>query len=227
MASIFKSHSVAPGNARSSSPSAEPLPWESAVERAKEYVEAVRVQVQMMLDECSKECDQLRDKARQEGLSEAHAEIERLAASRAEEIATTRIQDATDTIHTVCEQLENATRTWLHEWQHETVAIAISIAEKLMARQMETDPTIVLRWIEEAVHSIQSQSRITVRLHPQEAMQLTEAIPELLARTAPGIELQILEDHSVGRHGVILQSAEATIDRSMAVQLKRLEQELR
>lgn len=227
MASIFKSHSVSSGNTRASSPSAEPLPWENAVERAKEYVEAVRVQVQWMRDECDRECEQLRADAHRQGLLEAQAEIDRLATSRAEEIATARIQDATNTIHRVCEQLEHATRSWLHEWQHETVAIAISIAEKLIARQMETDPTILLRWIEESVHSIQSQSRIIVRLHPQEAMQLSEAIPELLARTAPGIELQILEDHSVGRHGVILQSAEATIDRSMAVQLKRLEQELR
>lgn len=227
MASIFKSHSVSHGTANSPSPSREPLPWESAVERAKEYVEAVRVQVQQMRDACTRECEQLRAEARREGLLEGQTDVERLASARAEELANERIQEATNTIHRVCEQLEHATHTWLHEWQHETVAIAISIAEKVMARQMEMDPTILLHWIAEGVQSIQSQSRITVRLHPQEAMHLSDALPQLLERTAPGIELQILDDPSVGRYGVILQSAEATIDRSMAVQLKRLEQELR
>ena len=57
-------------------------------------------------------------------------------------------------------------------------------------------------------------------------MILSSALPDLLEQVSPGIEIQVIDDASVGRCGVIIQPADTTIDRTIKSQLKRLEQEL-
>jgi flagellar biosynthesis/type III secretory pathway protein FliH len=226
MANILKSKTMFSANAPIASEQTGSFQWDDVVERAQEYLETVRAQAKTILEECENECTVRREEARQQGLEEGHSQIERMAASRAAELASEQIQEATNAIQTLCKSLEVATQQWLREWQHETVSIAICIAEKLLARQMDADPSILLGWIDDSVRMIRNQSRITIQLHPQDAMLLSQALPQLLEQSAPGIEIQIVETPAVGRYGAILQTADATIDRSMATQLKRLEHEL-
>jgi flagellar biosynthesis/type III secretory pathway protein FliH len=142
-------------------------------------------------------------------------------------MAAEKVQHAAQSIQQICKDLEEATQQWLREWQHETVAIAIGIAEKLVARQIESDPSILLKWIEDTVRLIHSQRKITIRLHSEDAMILSGPLSEMLESTLPNTEIQLIDDPSVGRFGAVIQTAETTIDRSLAVQMKRLEQELR
>jgi flagellar biosynthesis/type III secretory pathway protein FliH len=150
-----------------------------------------------------------------------------MAEQLATKLAAEKVQHAAQSIQQICNDLEEATQQWLREWQHETVAIAIGIAEKLVARQMESDPSILLKWIEDTVRLIHSQRKITIRLHSEDAMILSGPLSEMLESTLPNTEIQLIDDPSVSRFGAVIQTAETTIDRSLAVQMKRLEQELR
>jgi flagellar biosynthesis/type III secretory pathway protein FliH len=73
---------------------------------------------------------------------------------------------------------------------------------------------------------VQSQRHIQLRIHPEDAQRLSNALTELVEDMKPSMEIQVTEDISVGRFGVILQTADSTIDRSMQTQLKRLTEEL-
>jgi flagellar biosynthesis/type III secretory pathway protein FliH len=74
---------------------------------------------------------------------------------------------------------------------------------------------------------VHTHKKITIRLHSEDAMILSHALPELLERASTEMEIQVIDDPSVGRCGAIIQTADTTIDRTLATQLKRLEQELR
>lgn len=223
MATVLKSNSLATGI---NTTQAEVFNWEDVAGRAKDYLETIRTQAKAMLGACTKECEQLREKARKEGMSAGESHVERLATTIANQMATDKIQSSAAAITQICNELESATTQWLREWQHETVAIAIGIAEKLMIRQMEKDPSILLKWIEDSVRLLHGQKKIMLRLHSEDAMILSSALPDLLEQVSPGIEIQVIDDASVGRCGVIIQTADTTIDRTIASQLKRLEQEL-
>ena len=153
-------------------------------------------------------------------------QVERLAMQMAGQIAEKRVQEAARSVKTLCEELEAATQQWLRQWQHETITLAIGITEKILARQIESDPSILISWIEDSVRLIQGQRQILLRIHPDDAQRLSTALSELVDDMKPSVEIQVVEDVAVGKFGVILQTPDTTIDRSLQTQLKRLVEEL-
>ena len=223
MASVFKSRFLPQG---ANTAQTEVFNWEDVASRAKQYIETVREQAQQMLRDSQSECARLQAQAREEGIRSGENQVERLAMQMAGQIAEKRIQEAAGSVRTLCEDLENATQQWLRQWQHETITLAIAITEKLLCRQIESDPTVLIDWIEDAVRMVQGQRQILLRIHPDDAQRLSSALTELVEEMKPSMEIQVSEDVSIGRFGVILQTPDTTIDRSMQTQLKRLAEEL-
>lgn len=223
MASVFKSRSVIPGT---NTAQAEVFNWEDVTARAKQYLDTVREQAQQLLRETQSECDQIRALAQQEGLKNSQSHIEKMAHQLASQISNDQIQQTTHSVNRFCLELENATEQWLRQWQHETIALAIAIAEKLLVRQVESDPTILLDWIQDSVRLVAGQKNITIRIHPEDAQRLSEPLSEFINSTSPNAQIQVAEDVAVGQFGVILQTEETTIDRTIRTQLRRLMDEL-
>ncbi len=189
-------------------------------------LDGIRQQARSILEQCQRECEALREATKQQAIDEGQAIIDRLARQQADQIAQERVQEVLTRVDTLCEALELATEDWLRNWQHETVSLAIKISEKLLVRQIESDPTILLTWIEDMVRLVQGQRRIVIKLSTQDAMQISDALPELIARLSPGVEFQVIEDPTFSVGSVVLETPETTLDRSLKTQLDRLQQEL-
>jgi flagellar biosynthesis/type III secretory pathway protein FliH len=189
-------------------------------------LDGVRQQARAILEQCQQECEAIRETTKQQAIDEGQAIIDQLARQQAEQIAEERITQVLSRVDTLCEALEQATEEWLRNWQHETVSLAIKIAEKLLVRQIESDPTILLTWIEDMVKLVQGQRRLIIKLSSHDAMQLSGALSELIERLSPGVEFQVIEDASFSSGSVVLETPETTLDRSLKTQLERLQQEL-
>lgn len=224
MATVLKSQHLTEGM---NTARAEVFNWDDVAGRAKEFLESVKSEARSVIEKCTKECETLRENARREGIGAGEVHVERMAEQMATQLAAEKVQNATQSIERICNDLEEATKQWLRDWQHETIAIAIGIAEKIVARQIDSDPSILLQWIEESVRMIHSQQKITIRMSAENAMILSNPLTEMLENVLPNAEIQIVDDPAIDRYGTIIQTADTTIDRSLAVQLKRLEQELR
>ena len=223
MVSIFKSRAIKPG---ANTAQAEVFNFEDVTSRAKEYLDSVRLQAQQLIRESQAESDRIREKALSDGMQTSQMQIEQRAASLAQQIAHENSQQTTSSIETFCTELERATEQWLRQWQHETVALSIAIAEKLLIRQIESDPAILLDWIQDAVRLVAGQRKITIRLHPDDAQRLSEGLAYLVSSAGPNAQIQVAEDVDVGRFGVVLQTEDTTIDRTIRTQLRRLMEEL-
>lgn len=223
MAVVFKSRAVIPG---ANTTQAEVFNWEDVTTRAKEYLDTVRQQAQQLLKESQAECDRIRNQAKQEGLSGSQSQIQAMAQQKAQEIAADTLRQTTDSVQHFCEELEAATAQWLRQWQHETITLAIAIAEKILVRQMETDASILLDWIQDSVRMVSGQRNITLRLHPDDAERLSDTLNQMIDACGPNGQIKVAEDVEVGRFGVILQTDDTTIDRTMKTQLRRLMEEL-
>jgi flagellar assembly protein FliH len=223
MASVFKSRALPQGVNTSQT---EVFNWEDVAARAKQYIDTVREQAQQMLRDTQVESERLKAAAREEGIRGGENHVERLAMQMAGQIAEQRVVEAAASVKHLCEDLEIATQQWLRQWQHETITLAIAITEKLLARQIESDPAILLEWIEDSVRLLSGQRQITLRIHPDDAQRLSSALTELIDDMKPSVEIQVAEDTSIGKFGVVLETPDTTIDRSMQTQLKRLSEEL-
>lgn len=223
MASVLKSKSFTLGT---NTAQTEVFNWEDVASRAKHYIDTVREQAQQLLRESQLECTRIQIQAKEEGTRLGESQVERLAMQMAGQIAEKRVQEAARSVKTLCEDLEAATQQWLRQWQHETITLAIGITEKILAKQIESDPSILISWIEDSVRLIQGQRQILLRIHPEDAQRLSTALSELVDDMKPSVEIQVVEDVAVGKFGVILQTPDTTIDRSLQTQLKRLVEEL-
>ena len=223
MASVIKSNKFTLGT---NTAQTEVFNWEDVASRAKEYIDTVREQAQQLLRESQVECTRIQALAKEEGTRLGESHVERLAMQMAGQIAEKRVQEAAGSVKALCEDLETATQQWLRQWQHETITLAIGISEKILARQIESDPSILISWIEDSVRLIQGQRQILLRIHPEDASRLSTALSELIEDMQPSVEIQVVEDVAVGKFGVILQTPDTTIDRSLQTQLKRLVEEL-
>ena len=223
MANVLKSKTFSLGT---NTAQTEVFNWEDVASRAKQYIDTVREQAQQLLQESKIECARMQVQAKEEGTRLGENHVERLAMQMAGQIAEKRVQEAAQSVKSLCEDLETATQQWLRQWQHETITLAIGISEKILARQIESDPSILISWIEDSVRLIQGQRQIVLRIHPEDAQRLSTALSELVDDMKPSVEIQVVEDVAVGKFGVILQTPDTTIDRSLQMQLKRLVEEL-
>ena len=223
MANVLKSKTFSLGT---NTAQTEVFNWEDVASRAKQYIDTVREQAQQLLQESKIECARMQVQAKEEGTRLGENHVERLAMQMAGQIAEKRVQEAAQSVKSLCEDLETATQQWLRQWQHETITLAIGISEKILARQIESDPSILISWIEDSVRLIQGQRQIVLRIHPEDAQRLSSALSELVDDMKPSVEIQVVEDVAVGKFGVILQTPDTTIDRSLQMQLKRLVEEL-
>ena len=210
MASVLKSKSIAFGT---NTAQTEVFNWEDVASRAKLYIDTVREQAQALLRDSHLECTRIQAQAKEEGTRQGESQVERLAMQMASQIAEKRVQEVANNVKSLYEDLETATQQWLRQWQHETITFAIGIAEKLLARQIESDPSILISWIEDSVRLIQGQRQILLRIHPEDAQRLSAALSELVDGMKPSVEIQVVEDVAVGKFGVIVQTPDTTIDR--------------
>jgi len=223
MASVLKSKSFTLGT---NTAQTEVFNWEDVASRAKQYIDTVREQAQQLLQDSRLECTRIQAHAKEEGTRQGESQVERLAMQMASQIAEKRVQEVANNVKSLCVDLETATQQWLRQWQHETITFAIGIAEKLLQDSLESDPSILISWIEDSVRLIQGQRQILLRIHPEDAQRLSSALSELVDDMKPSVEIQVVEDIAVGKFGVILQTPDTTIDRSLQTQLKRLMEEL-
>ncbi|MFN9916753.1 MAG: FliH/SctL family protein, partial [Pirellulaceae bacterium] len=126
----------------------------------------------------------------------------------------------------LAEELEQATHQWLRQWQHETIPLAISIAERLVHRQIELDPSILLNWLQESVRLAQGNQKLELRMHPSDIQVLGAALEQFINQQRHRMAIELIEDPAVERHGIILQAVELTIDQPLSAQLSRLREEL-
>ncbi len=89
-------------------------------------------------------------------------------------------------------------------------------------------PTPPFFWngLRNAYEWFKASGSFQLRIHPEDAQRLSSALNEMVEDLKPSLEIQVTEDTSVGKFGVILQTPDTTIDRSLQTQLKRLEEEL-
>lgn len=223
MATILKSKQFLDGI---NTAKAEVFNWEDVASRARTYLESVREQANEILRQATLESTQLRESAHDQGRAAGQSDIVATAETMASQIANQRISSATQSIHALADELEQATQQWIRQWQHETVPLAVSIAERLVHRQLEIDPTILLQWLQDSVKLIQATQHAKLRMHPTDIQILGPALTRLLEDLNSRISIELISDESISPHGLVLRTSDMMIDQQLQTQLERLKEEL-
>ncbi len=166
-------------------------------------------------------------------LEEARRERERiLEAARAEReavLAEAREQGRQEGLAQVSEQLVRArlqAAALLQQSEPEALALALRIAERVLGRDVEREPALLVDLCATALEQLRSARSVVLRVHPTALPALRERQPELLARLARGVDVTLKEDPEVQPAGCILQTELGTVDAQLSTQLQMLERVL-
>jgi len=162
-----------------------------------------KTEASRIVAEAHAEAERIREQARDEGRAAGRAEVGELLA-RARRAVDRRIAAA----------------------EAEMRTLAVRIAERIVRRQLELAPEIVVDVARAALDEVRGRHDLVMRVHPDDVAVLEQARPGLLARLSVSAHILIRADAAVGRGGCVLESEVGTVDARLETQLAAIERAL-
>lgn len=187
-------------------------------------------QAQSIVAQAGRKRDQLLAGAREEGLKhgreagyrEGFAAGEQKGMEKALAEQRTRFEQIAQQWEKALAAFSAAREDMLLAARHDTVALAVAIAERVVKRTIETDPEIVSRQAAAVLALLSRPTRLQLRIHPADEPTLRVALPALLQRYTSAEHVEIGLDAALERGSCIARLAGGEIDASVATQFQRL-----
>jgi len=182
-----------------------PAPVVDADAEARALVDQARRQAEALVADARAEAQQLHADARRAGEAEGRA--------LAEAAFTTLLIEARAEADRVRRAALPAAQT-----------IAVRMAEKIVGRVIALDATAMADIARQALEAARARAgAVSLRVHPDDWAAIETARPALAARLAKAVELRVIPDAAVGRHGCVVESAAGRLDARLETQLAALE----
>jgi type III secretion protein L len=175
--------------------------------------------------EASLEAKDILAKAREEAaqlIEDAHERRDAILVQSEQQGHAAGLEKWNDTLAETWKRRED----FLFRNEAELVKLAISIAEKIVGRTVETEPGIVLRCVREALQSVRNDRKITIRVNPDDEPVLREHTNSLKMLGNVVGNLVIAVNPSIAVGGCIVESEIGVIDAQISTQLASIERAL-
>ncbi|MFZ0318074.1 MAG: FliH/SctL family protein [Candidatus Sulfotelmatobacter sp.] len=153
----------------------------------------------------------MREAARQEGLAESRAKFEeKLGAERA-------------AVELALKDFARERAAYYRRLEEEAVRLVMSIARKVLHREAQVDPLLLMGIVRVALERIEGAAGVALAVHPQQAQEWRRY---LAAHLEAGEMPEIVEDAVMQPQQCVLRTSMGTADLSLETQLKEVEQGL-
>jgi flagellar assembly protein FliH len=113
--------------------------------------------------------------------------------------------------------------TYYRKIEEEAVQLALSIARKVLHREAQVDPLLLMGILRVALERIEGATAVVLAVHPQQAAAWRNY---LVTRVSPGELPEIVEDPAMALEQCELRTSMGTAELGLEVQLKEIEQGL-
>lgn len=122
----------------------------------------------------------------------------------------------------VATQWDAQTKDMAIEARQVIVEFALKMAERLVHRVIEVDPTVVVDQVAGALSLVLKPMDVSVRVHPSELPVISEALPQLMAEFDHLEHIHLTEDMQVSPGGCVVSYGQGQIDASIEKQIQRV-----
>jgi flagellar assembly protein FliH len=151
---------------------------------------------------------QARELGRQQGVAECRTKFEEaLAAERA-------------AVAQALKDFAQERAAYYEKVEEEAVRLAMSIARKVLHREAQVDPLLLMGIVRVALERIEGATGVALMVNPQQAADWRRY---LAAHLDPGELPEVTEDPSLQAEQCVLRTSMGTADLSLEVQLKEIE----
>lgn len=105
--------------------------------------------------------------------------------------------------------------------------ISIEIAKKIIKKEVETDPQVLINTITDVLKTIsKNEPKINIRVRPQSAQFVKDTLPTVTYQYGIEAKINVIADPSVEEGGCIFQTANGIVDASIDTQLEIIKKAL-
>lgn len=130
-------------------------------------------------------------------------------------------RSATTRIARLVDQARLETGQFTREFERQIVELTLAVAQKVIEREVASDPSLVVDVVRAAINEIQDATSIHVRLHPEDHA-LLEDHWNILGRNALGEPIILLADDRVQRGGCLIETKLGHIDGQLSTRLAQV-----
>ncbi|WP_418790247.1 FliH/SctL family protein [Phosphitispora sp. TUW77] len=110
--------------------------------------------------------------------------------------------------------------------EEDIVRLAVAVARKVINREIETSPEIVIDMVKLAIRKATDREELTVRVNPDN-LDVTINAKDNISQEMKGIrKLKVLADPDIARGGCVVESNNGTVDARIERQMNEIEQAL-
>ncbi len=110
--------------------------------------------------------------------------------------------------------------------EEEIVRLAVAVARKVIDREIETGPDIVVDMVKRAIQKASDREELTVRVNPDN-LDVTINARDDISQEVKGIrKLKVLADPAIAPGGCVVESHNGTVDARIERQMNEIEQAL-
>lgn len=189
---------------------------------AVRYIDQVKQEAAQLLSEARAQAEALRKQASEQGRQAAREAAQRMLGEELDK----RLETVLPALGEAARQIELARQEWVRHWESHLVGLSVSIAEKVIRREIAQAPEISLAVIRESLELAAGGGAVRLHLHPDDYQTLGERV-ERLSRSLGNLgQMEIEADPHVSPGGCVVRTEFGEIDQRIETQLQRIHQEL-
>lgn len=131
-----------------------------------------------------------------------------------------RIESVADALGSALEDVRLHQQRWTANAEENLAVLAVAVARQLIAREVETDATIVASLVQRALSQFPLEQQVGVRLHPDDVDSCNELL--LPSEGNKFHEIRWIADAQVHRGGCMVEGRERIIDGRVDTALERI-----
>jgi flagellar assembly protein FliH len=140
-------------------------------------------------------------------------------------LGRTKAEETWKKMHALFEELSLLKAKMLEEAEEEIIKLSMTVARKIVKKELTTDPDTVKRSLQHALAFLKDKSFVRVLVNPEDMKILEPYLPALIA-TKKVERFELAEDHCIDPGGCILETGFGRINATIENQLAELETEL-
>ncbi len=211
-------------------------------ERIATQIEDANAKAAKIRQQALVECESLRKEATEEGrrggyelgyeegVQRGLEESRRIARENTEKAAREILGESCGTVPAMLNEcLGDFDRVWrgtVGEMRRDTVALSRGIAERILRREIDRLPQLVLENIEVAIQRISDRRRLCIEVHPADLEAVIEFLPELGKRIRGAEAAEVIGHEAIHRGGCRVKGETGHVDLCIDTQLDLIESAL-
>lgn len=173
--------------------------YEASLE-ARDVIALAQEKAKHIIEDAQRDCDAIREQARQEGIAKGLAEWNQILArahQRADELAK--------------------------DWEETMLRLSVRIAEKIIGQQLTLRPETIVEIVREVLQGARPGKQLTIQVNEVDAHEVRSRVSRLKEAVSASSEIQVVASATVPRGGCVVESELGIIDARLETQLKCLE----